>query len=252
MMLICMYFWMKYHCHYSQILLHEYKPTLCFFSGLFPSNDPTSQPNYSLQASGTGNESCLRTAHVGVQSYDVRRSTLLYVVRCCSMLGCALLLLCFLLCPNCFPTSRNYRGRGRQEWANSRSNSLGKFDEKRKEMRKRKQWILHHDNAPGHSALNIRQFLASRQVATLDHLSCSLNLTPSDCFLFPKLKSVLKLNHFDAIDDIKDQTTTLPRTMKEDFSPCFNAWKMRMQMSIDQRKDYFEGIHHWLCIFLRN
>ena len=67
-----------------------------------------------------------------------------------------------------------------------------KIRRKRRDLWERKQWLLHHDNAPAHSALTIRQFLASRQVSTLDHPPYSPDLAPSDFFLFPKLKGVLK------------------------------------------------------------
>lgn len=120
---------------------------------------------------------------------------------------------------------------------------MEKIRRKRRDLWESKQWLLHHDNAPAHSALTIRQFLASRQVATLDHPPYSPDLAPSDFFLFPKLKSALKGNHFDDIEDIKNETTTLLRNIQqEDFSACFNAWKLRMQKCIDQQGDYFEGI----------
>ena len=31
------------------------------------------------------------------------------------------------------------------------------------------EWTLHHDNAPAHTALSIGQFLAERNIATLEH-----------------------------------------------------------------------------------
>ena len=121
---------------------------------------------------------------------------------------------------------------------------MEKIRRKRRDLWESKQWLLHHDNAPAHSALTIRQFLTSKQVTTLDHPPYSPDLAPSDFFLFPKLKSVLKGNRFENIDDIKDETTTFLKNIKEvDFSACFDAWKTRMQKCIDQQGDYFEGIH---------
>ena len=121
---------------------------------------------------------------------------------------------------------------------------MEKVRRKRRNLWENKQWLLHHDNAPAHSALSIRQFLTSRHVTTLDHPPYSPDLAPCDFFLFPKLKSVLKGNRFEDIDDIKDETTSLLKNIKEeDFSTCFSAWKTRMQKCIDQQGDYFEGIH---------
>jgi hypothetical protein len=34
-------------------------------------------------------------------------------------------------------------------------------------------WILHHDNAPAHTALSGRKFLASKQITVLEHPPCS-------------------------------------------------------------------------------
>ena len=46
---------------------------------------------------------------------------------------------------------------------------------------------LHHDNAPVHSALSVREFLATRQITVLEHPSYSPDLAPSDFYLFPKI-----------------------------------------------------------------
>jgi len=49
-------------------------------------------------------------------------------------------------------------------------------------------WILHHNNAPAHTALSVREFLATKQITVLEHLAYSPDLAPSDFFLFPKIK----------------------------------------------------------------
>ena len=49
-------------------------------------------------------------------------------------------------------------------------------------------WSLLHDNAPSHNALVVRQFLASKRIVVLNHPSYSLDMSPCDYFLFPKLK----------------------------------------------------------------
>ena len=53
-------------------------------------------------------------------------------------------------------------------------------------------WILHQDNAPAHTALSEREFLATKQIAVLEHPAYSPDLAPSDFFLFPKIKEILK------------------------------------------------------------
>jgi histone-lysine N-methyltransferase SETMAR len=62
-------------------------------------------------------------------------------------------------------------------------------------------WILHHDNTPAHTALSVRESLAAKQITVLEHSAYSPGLAPSDFFLFPKIKEILKGRHFDDIDD---------------------------------------------------
>ena len=40
--------------------------------------------------------------------------------------------------------------------------------DKRRDLGENNTWVLHHDNVPAHSALSIRQFLAERNVPTLE------------------------------------------------------------------------------------
>ncbi|GBM80430.1 hypothetical protein AVEN_145764-1 [Araneus ventricosus] len=54
------------------------------------------------------------------------------------------------------------------------------------------QWKLLHVNARPHTAIHVRQFLATRKVTVLKHPPYSPDLAPTDFFLFPRLKGVLK------------------------------------------------------------
>ena len=51
------------------------------------------------------------------------------------------------------------------------------------------------------------EFLATKQIKVLEHSAYSPDLDPSDIFLFPKIKEILKGRHFDDIDDIRTNTT---------------------------------------------
>jgi len=66
---------------------------------------------------------------------------------------------------------------------------------------------LHHDNAPAHTALPSREFLATKRITVLEHPAFSPDLAPSDFFLFLKIKEILKGRHFDYTDDIRSDTT---------------------------------------------
>ena len=73
------------------------------------------------------------------------------------------------------------------------------------ETKRQSAWILHHDNAPAHTALSVREFLATNQITVLEHPAYSPDLAPNEFFLFPKIKEILKGRHFDDINDIRRQ-----------------------------------------------
>ena len=79
---------------------------------------------------------------------------------------------------------------------------------KRRELWQDNSWLLHHDNAPAHNALNIRQFLVEKNIAMLEQLPYSPDLAPCDFFLFPKLKGVVKGTRFPDVEAIKRAVTT--------------------------------------------
>jgi len=82
-----------------------------------------------------------------------------------------------------------------------------KVRQKRPELFAKNSWILHHDNAPAHTALSVKDFLATKQITVLEHPAFSPDLAPSDFLLFLKIKEILKGRHFDDIDDIRSNTT---------------------------------------------
>ena len=49
----------------------------------------------------------------------------------------------------------------------------------------------------------MREFLATKPITVLEHPAYSPDVVPSDFFLFPKIKEILKGRHFDDIDDIR-------------------------------------------------
>ena len=117
------------------------------------------------------------------------------------------------------------------------SRLIARIRRSRRDLWENNRWILHHDNAPAHNALSIRQFLAEKQITTLEHPPYSPDLAPCDFWLFPKVKSVLKGSHFEGVEDIQEHVTnTLRAIKKEEFKGCFEAWKGRIQKCID-----FEG-----------
>jgi len=84
--------------------------------------------------------------------------------------------------------------------------------------------ILHHDNAPAHTALSAREFLAIKQIAVLEHTVYSPDLAPDEFFLFQKIKEILKGRQFDVIDDIRSNTTAALKVIPQNqFQNCFEV-----------------------------
>ena len=114
--------------------------------------------------------------------------------------------------------------------------------EKRRELWETKSWLLHHDNAPAHNALSIRQFLAENNIAVLEQPPYLPDLAPCDFFLFPKLKGVIKGTRFQ---DSKAITTAITKELRaipmESFHKCIEAWQQKLEKCIRAQGDYFEG-----------
>ena len=87
-------------------------------------------------------------------------------------------------------------------------------------------WVLHHDNAPAHTALSIQEFLAKKNIPVLSHPPNSPDLAPCDFYLFPKLKSKLKGHHFRTTEIIqKIVTDELHALTENDLWNCYDQWK---------------------------
>ena len=114
--------------------------------------------------------------------------------------------------------------------------------DKRRSLWEVHTWTLHHDDDPAHRALNIHQFLAERNIATLEHPLYSPNVALCDFFLFPNIKSVLKETHFSDIDSIKIAATTKLKKIPDNAFQKFELWKRRIHKCFEVEGDYFEGI----------
>ena len=78
---------------------------------------------------------------------------------------------------------------------------------KRPELWRSGDWFFHHDNAPAHSALRTREFLAKHSITVLPHPPYSPDLAPCDFFMFLMLKRSLKGRRFETISEIKANAT---------------------------------------------
>ncbi|GFV99942.1 mariner Mos1 transposase [Trichonephila clavipes] len=110
---------------------------------------------------------------------------------------------------------------------------------KRPEMWKEKSWIFHQDNAPAHSALSVKRFLAKHSIPVL---ASTLLARPCDFYLFPKVKSALKGTRFESVEAVKEKAArVLKELTKDDFQHCFQQWKIRMERCRDRKGVYIEG-----------
>jgi len=77
------------------------------------------------------------------------------------------------------------------------------------------------------------EFLATKQIAVLEHLAYSPDLAPTDFFLFPKIKEILKGRHFDDIKGIRSNTTAALKAIPQNqFQNCFEGWTRRWHRCI--------------------
>jgi len=90
----------------------------------------------------------------------------------------------------------------------------------------------------------VREFLATKQITVLEHPAYSPDLAPSDFFLFPKIREILKGRHFEYTDDIRRNTTVALNAIPQNqFQNCFERWTRRWHRCIASQREYFEDDH---------
>ncbi|KYN31622.1 hypothetical protein ALC56_14120 [Trachymyrmex septentrionalis] len=114
--------------------------------------------------------------------------------------------------------------------------------QKRPDLWKNKNWLLHHDNAPAHTSLLVREFLTKNNTLMMPQPPYSPDLAPCDFFLFPKLKRPMKGRRYATIEEIKTASKEeLNKITKNNFLKFFEDWKKRWYKCIISDGDYFEG-----------
>jgi len=113
---------------------------------------------------------------------------------------------------------------------------------KRPEAWTNNSWMLHHDNAPVHASLIIREFLTKHEKTVVPQRPCSPDLAPADFFLFPKLKSSLKGRRFQTVEEIEENSIRDLRVIPQNtFQDAFQNWKKSWERCIKSGGGYFEG-----------
>ena len=103
-------------------------------------------------------------------------------------------------------------------------------------------WMLHHHNAPCHTATSVIECLAKKGIPVVPQPSYSPDLSPCDFILFPKLKFHLKGRHFGTVENIeKAVTDQLKAIPVSDYQRCYEEWKQRLRRCVASQGNYFEG-----------
>ena len=113
---------------------------------------------------------------------------------------------------------------------------------KRPDVWAAKNFQLHYENAPAHTAHVIHAFLAKNSMSFVRQAPYSPDLEPCDFWLFPKLKTILKEKRFQSKKDImKKSTEELGSIPEEEFKRCFEKWQKRWEKCVYRQGEYFEG-----------
>ena len=114
--------------------------------------------------------------------------------------------------------------------------------QKRPDLWANNSWILHHDNAPSHNAIVIREHLAKNEMNTIQQPPNSSDLAPYDFFLFDRLKKPLRGTRYSTRDEVMEKSEmalmAIPQT---DYKKCFEDWIKRWLKCVAVDGEYFEG-----------
>ena len=78
---------------------------------------------------------------------------------------------------------------------------------RRLQLRATGDWQLRHNNMPNPASRSCVEFFSKHQITQLTQPPYSPDLGPYDCWLFPKLKSPLKGERFQTVDEIQENMT---------------------------------------------
>jgi hypothetical protein len=87
----------------------------------------------------------------------------------------------------------------------------------------------------------VKHFLSKNNVKTPEHHPYSPDLAQSDSYLFPRLKSALKVRRFCDTVDVMNATEELKKLSQNDFQKCFQLLYSRCQKWIVAQGVYLEG-----------
>ena len=103
-------------------------------------------------------------------------------------------------------------------------------------------WMIHHDNAPCHTAISVIEFLVKNSIPVFPQPPYSCDLSPCDFFLFPKLKFHLKGRHSGTVENIERAVTDQLKAISvSDYQRCYEKWEQHLRRCVASQGNYFEG-----------
>lgn len=117
---------------------------------------------------------------------------------------------------------------------------LKRMRQKRPALVAQKDWLLHWDNAPVHTATAVKDFLAKKDIAVLEHPPYSPDLAPADFFLFPKIKEELAGRTLTRATFLTEWSGVVSTIAKDDFAAAFRRWIERCEKCVQIGGDYVE------------
>lgn len=105
------------------------------------------------------------------------------------------------------------------------------------------QLRLHDDNAPPHRCQNVLDYLEEQDITRVCHPAYSPDLAPCDFWLFPKLKLALRGQRFSSRQSLgRAVSQAIQDIPQNEWSACFQEWKRRLQLCVDNKGEYFEHL----------
>jgi hypothetical protein len=94
---------------------------------------------------------------------------------------------------------------------------------------------------------NAEQFLMQKFTLLMKHPPSSSELAPSNFFLFPIIRTLLKRAHFELSEVVFQQMLQMLKAISQDrFKKCLEMWQKRTAYCTAAKGNYFkEGNNNW-------
>ena len=107
------------------------------------------------------------------------------------------------------------------------------------------QLHFQRDNTPVHNSILVTDYLTKMGIKPVPQPPYSLDLTPCDFWLFPKLRG----RRYETIEEMKEAVTkVIDKPTQEDFYGAFQMLFERYNKCIAAGGDYFEGDESFMCV----